>query len=1386
LYTKIRKYAQKGRYFSEDIILSWFVQICLALKHVHDHKILHRDIKSQNIFLTKGNNVKLGDFGIAKILKNTVDLAKTCIGTPYYLSPEICENKPYNNKSDIWALGCILYEMATLKHAFVAGNMKDLIVKIIRGSYPRLPPRYSNDLRILVQQLLKRNPQERPSINTILKRTFLSKRIPRFLTKTQQAQEFGITNPHFHQVTESKSHAPAKKPKTVVTDPALKYGSPLVVKRTRVCKDDDKKIVTPPAAENPQLSKHKQGSARQMCSKIGSHGTMYKCVSQEALSLVQKEVVEKPSVLSNIMSRLDKMCCSKGVLHGKHRVESRKISAAFNQCIMKPFENIIPLNLVYPEKGCIIEDALLHEGNKDEITAASKSVLENCNIHNIEDAFLATLGFNCIVETLYNKKIQLEQEKSSVKQHNTTEFPIKQKNRDGFNKTMIRLTNMASDPELLTSLHTIRLQNFKERKLMIQKSKKENANAMTIARCQQNGSNSTNMHSINVLNNADHATSYDMHVKNTMRVNSEQLRTEVIATRNLVNRIRTRINKKKLEAFEKEKKKILEKRVVEYKVSTPMGGQQVNEVEEEIHESHTVKQLKDTTNANEKRAPLLADKNNLPQANKENETYYTAGKNKICKTRQKWVKDTGFELEKVSLELADFLMDSTSSADIVIKYGNGKQWGSAGTLCEGKAMNRTYTLETPYPLPSTVHIDSVMTESDSNVCTDDGGCGGVSGSILEGKLIKENINSKDIQTDTRSVVQAEAITMQKSMDPNLKLSVPEQTYAPQIDKDMDYQKMKSECKNQLCKVQVLLQCAEGDQESPVTLPSSPVVLSSAQLDNDFLPPPRRRRRTKTATQYCLRGNCMKDRKTKRRLSSDDRKRKHSPLTSPRLHLISVDSSASATSVAGNTDMMQTFMNITDHSLAKHTSYKLCMNGLPVIASMVDAVSHENKLNDVQRETKIDGASNDTVEHENMQQGSSSNCDKHDEYQGLRIDNILRFCNRNTKDNDESSNTAGVDTEYIHNSLQASLSCNSLYSIETKIKNSSVKETVINYLSTPLCKKEDRNLKEMQNLSDTYYNAELSTDSVQNNKKISLQKTDSASVKCPTIKYGVAKPKADEFQSRYKSIESLSFNKKSVKQKIRPRSAVVSTISKTKANQENLTRPLTGGPYSFHEGLKFSRLPVILHNTKTKINTSVDGKGHCYTLEDIREATEYEKMLKEADDEDNREAQTPLSCPDISLKHPYENKNILNNDTAQRKEQSFQAVPLNIYGIKVDGSRQNTCHITSTDNHISSRLKRPSYYIQKLCNLESETTEETKNWNLTQDINNYFGPYKLPSSISSETKQVDSSLQNSVILKGFKFSATDLNEPEMKRSASCNEPVHLATLPRNSKFKEHSA
>ncbi|XP_071599251.1 serine/threonine-protein kinase Nek1 isoform X3 [Heliangelus exortis] len=250
LFKKIN--AQKGILFSEDQILDWFVQICLALKHIHDRKILHRDIKSQNIFLTKDGTIQLGDFGIARVLNSTAELARTCIGTPYYLSPEICQNKPYNNKSDIWALGCVLYEMCTLKHAFEAGNMKNLVLKIISGPFPPVSMHYSYDLRNLLSQLFKRNPRNRPSVNSILEKNFIAKRVEKFLTPQLIAEEFN------HKIFQKfGSHAaPAKGPAQEqilasvvpaqkITKPAAKYGVPLGIRKSSDApkKPNEKKLL---------------------------------------------------------------------------------------------------------------------------------------------------------------------------------------------------------------------------------------------------------------------------------------------------------------------------------------------------------------------------------------------------------------------------------------------------------------------------------------------------------------------------------------------------------------------------------------------------------------------------------------------------------------------------------------------------------------------------------------------------------------------------------------------------------------------------------------------------------------------------------------------------------------------------------------------------------------------------------------------------------------------------------------------------------------------------------------------------------------------------------------------------------------------------------------
>ena len=135
-------------------------------------KYLHRDLKSQNIFLTQNGMIKLGDFGIAKCLECTWQKAMTIVGTPYYLSPEIVQNKPYSFKSDIWSLGVLLYEMTALKMPFDANSLPMLSLKIIKGTYTPLSSYVSKDIRSLVNSLLQVDSNKRPNINEILSKCY--------------------------------------------------------------------------------------------------------------------------------------------------------------------------------------------------------------------------------------------------------------------------------------------------------------------------------------------------------------------------------------------------------------------------------------------------------------------------------------------------------------------------------------------------------------------------------------------------------------------------------------------------------------------------------------------------------------------------------------------------------------------------------------------------------------------------------------------------------------------------------------------------------------------------------------------------------------------------------------------------------------------------------------------------------------------------------------------------------------------------------------------------------------------------------------------------------------------------------------------------------------
>eukprot|EP00923_Selenidium_pygospionis_P037146 GHVN01065092.1.p1 GENE.GHVN01065092.1~~GHVN01065092.1.p1 ORF type:complete len:379 (+),score=60.46 GHVN01065092.1:123-1139(+) len=211
-----------------------FTHSLTSPRYMHEKHVLHRDLKPHNFFLNSNGRIKIGDFGIARLLESTCAFANTQIGTPYYLSPEICGGSPYTFSSDIWSLGCVLYEMTNLKLPFAASDLKTLMGKITSTDLTSpISSVYSPELRSLCLSMLNKDSAQRPSAEQICRNRLIQQTIQTMLSEekaSKGAKQLQPTSPNPNSLSPqsplSTSHAKSMKQASPAIRQPLKQASP--------------------------------------------------------------------------------------------------------------------------------------------------------------------------------------------------------------------------------------------------------------------------------------------------------------------------------------------------------------------------------------------------------------------------------------------------------------------------------------------------------------------------------------------------------------------------------------------------------------------------------------------------------------------------------------------------------------------------------------------------------------------------------------------------------------------------------------------------------------------------------------------------------------------------------------------------------------------------------------------------------------------------------------------------------------------------------------------------------------------------------------------------------------------------------------------------------
>ncbi|SBS80326.1 serine/threonine-protein kinase NEK4, putative [Plasmodium ovale] len=220
LYHYIQNKKKQNAPIKEKRILIWLTQILTALKFLHSNHILHRDMKSLNILIDSDKRVRLCDFGISKVLENTLDYANTLIGTPYYLSPELCKDKKYSWPSDVWATGCLIYELATFRTPFHSTKgIQQLCYNIRYAPIPDLPNIYSKELNNIYKSMLIREPNYRATVQQLLVSDIVQRQLKQLIEeKIREKQSMKKPLKEKQPIENENSGANEQEVKTLLLD----------------------------------------------------------------------------------------------------------------------------------------------------------------------------------------------------------------------------------------------------------------------------------------------------------------------------------------------------------------------------------------------------------------------------------------------------------------------------------------------------------------------------------------------------------------------------------------------------------------------------------------------------------------------------------------------------------------------------------------------------------------------------------------------------------------------------------------------------------------------------------------------------------------------------------------------------------------------------------------------------------------------------------------------------------------------------------------------------------------------------------------------------------------------------------------------------------------